>query len=94
MIETLVNLNNNKLKRNVTQIQGGEAVERMKKFLASLSKRRHGKWFLHPLLNQRSQEYPKYQLMMSFEFPLMTYAQQRVKENGGLWVLLGAATLW
>jgi len=43
MIETLVNLKNNKLKRNVTQNQGGEAVERMKKFLANLSKRRHGK---------------------------------------------------
>ncbi|KAJ7593311.1 hypothetical protein C8J56DRAFT_495127 [Mycena floridula] len=41
MIETLTNLKNNKLKRNVTQNQGGEAVERMKKFLTSLGKKRH-----------------------------------------------------
>ncbi|KAF9451893.1 hypothetical protein P691DRAFT_772745 [Macrolepiota fuliginosa MF-IS2] len=41
MLETLVNLKNNKLKRNVTQNQGGEAVERMKKFLVSLSKKKH-----------------------------------------------------
>jgi hypothetical protein len=42
MIETLTNLKNNKVKRNVAQNQGGAAVERMKKFLASLSKSRHG----------------------------------------------------
>lgn len=41
MIETLVNLKNNKLKRNATQNQGGDAVERMKKFLTSLGKKRH-----------------------------------------------------
>ena len=42
MIETLANLKNNKSKRNVTQNQGGAAVERMKKFLSGLSKTRHG----------------------------------------------------
>ncbi|KAL9714399.1 suppressor of glycerol defect [Leucoagaricus gongylophorus] len=41
MVETLINLKNNKVKRNVTQDQGSEAVERMKKFLANLSKRKH-----------------------------------------------------
>ncbi|KAF8150806.1 hypothetical protein B0H34DRAFT_665767 [Crassisporium funariophilum] len=41
MIETLTNLKNNKLKRNVTQNQGGAAVDRMKKFLSGLSKTRH-----------------------------------------------------
>ncbi|RDB25941.1 Suppressor of glycerol defect protein 1 [Hypsizygus marmoreus] len=41
MIETLTNLKNNKLKRNATQNQGAEAVERMKKFLSGLSKKRH-----------------------------------------------------
>ncbi|KAF8907299.1 hypothetical protein CPB84DRAFT_1844000 [Gymnopilus junonius] len=41
MIETLTNLKNNKLKRNVTQNQGGAAVERMKKVLAGLSKTKH-----------------------------------------------------
>jgi nucleolar MIF4G domain-containing protein 1 len=42
MIETLANLKNNKSKRNITQNQGGAAVERMKKFLSGLSKTRHG----------------------------------------------------
>ncbi|KAF9490462.1 ARM repeat-containing protein [Pleurotus eryngii] len=41
MIETLTNLKNNKLKRNATQNQGGDAVERMKKLLSGLSKKRH-----------------------------------------------------
>ncbi|KDR78859.1 hypothetical protein GALMADRAFT_244494 [Galerina marginata CBS 339.88] len=41
MIETLTNLKNNKLKKNVTQNQGGAAVERMKKFLSGLSKTKH-----------------------------------------------------
>jgi nucleolar MIF4G domain-containing protein 1 len=43
MVETLTNLKNNKLKRNTTLNQGGEAVERMKKFLTGLGKARHGK---------------------------------------------------
>ncbi|KAF8206291.1 hypothetical protein K438DRAFT_1917728 [Mycena galopus ATCC 62051] len=41
MVETLTNLKNNKLKRNTTLNQGGDAVERMKKFLSGLSKSRH-----------------------------------------------------
>ena len=53
MVETLINLKNNKVKRNVTQDQGSEAVERMKKFLANLSKRKHGKWFSPPLFHQQ-----------------------------------------
>lgn len=42
MIETLTNLKNNKLKKNANQNQGGEAVDRMKKFLSGLNKNRHG----------------------------------------------------
>jgi nucleolar MIF4G domain-containing protein 1 len=42
MVETLTNLKNNKVKRNTTLNQGGEAVERMKKFLSGLGKTRHG----------------------------------------------------
>ncbi|KAJ7455339.1 hypothetical protein B0H11DRAFT_252563 [Mycena galericulata] len=41
MVETLTNLKNNKVKRNTTLNQGGEAVERMKKFLSGLGKSRH-----------------------------------------------------
>ncbi|KAG6853988.1 hypothetical protein C0991_011851 [Blastosporella zonata] len=40
MIETLTNLKNNKSKRNATQNQGADSVERMKKFLSGLSKKR------------------------------------------------------
>ena len=42
MVETLTNLKNNKVKKAAGQTAGGEAVERMKKFLSGLSKRRHG----------------------------------------------------
>ncbi|KAI9574026.1 hypothetical protein HD554DRAFT_2252704 [Boletus coccyginus] len=41
MIETLTNLKNNKIKKSATQHQGGDAVERMKKFLSGLGKKRH-----------------------------------------------------
>ncbi|KAG2017925.1 MIF4G/MA4 domain-containing protein [Coprinopsis cinerea AmutBmut pab1-1] len=41
MIETLTNLKNNKIKKLGEQNQGGAAVERMKKFLAGLSKTKH-----------------------------------------------------
>ncbi|KAF8638284.1 hypothetical protein AX17_002304 [Amanita inopinata Kibby_2008] len=41
MLEMLTNLKNNKMKRNLTQNQGGEAVERMKKLLSVLGKKRH-----------------------------------------------------
>ncbi|KAG6856902.1 hypothetical protein H0H87_012483 [Tephrocybe sp. NHM501043] len=40
MIETLINLKNNKSKRSATQNQGADSVERMKKFLSGLSKKR------------------------------------------------------
>ena len=42
MVETLVNLKNNKTKRSATQHAEGHAVERMKKFLTGLSKKRQG----------------------------------------------------
>ncbi|TBU48862.1 MIF4G-domain-containing protein [Dichomitus squalens] len=41
MVETLSNLKNNKIKKAAGQMAGGEAVERMKKFLSGLSKKRH-----------------------------------------------------
>ena len=46
MVETLTNLKNNKLKKvaggGASGSAGSEAVERMKKFLSGLSKRKHG----------------------------------------------------
>ncbi|TBU26230.1 MIF4G-domain-containing protein [Dichomitus squalens] len=41
MVETLSNLKNNKIKKAAGQTAGGEAVERMKKFLSGLNKKRH-----------------------------------------------------
>lgn len=43
MVETLSNLKNNKTKKAAGQMAGNEAVDRMKKFLSGLSKKRHGK---------------------------------------------------
>lgn len=44
MIETLSNLKNNKVKKAAGQSAGNEAVDRMKKFLSGLSKKRQG-WY-------------------------------------------------
>lgn len=44
MIETLLNLKNNKAKKvAAAQSQGGDSMERMKKFLSGLTKSRTGK---------------------------------------------------
>jgi nucleolar MIF4G domain-containing protein 1 len=43
MVETLTNLKNNKIRKNGVGTQAGDAMERMKKFLSGLSKKRHGK---------------------------------------------------
>ena len=48
MVETLSNLKNNKIKKAAGQMAGGEAVERMKKFLSGLTKKRHGESPQHP----------------------------------------------
>lgn len=45
MIETLVNLKNNRAKHAATQHAGGDAVDRMKKFLSGLTKKRQGTYF-------------------------------------------------
>lgn len=43
MVETLMNLKNNKVKKvAAAQSQGGDAMERMKKFLNGLNKTRTG----------------------------------------------------
>lgn len=41
MLETLINLKNNKVKRAATQHAGGDVTERLKKFLNGLNKTRH-----------------------------------------------------
>ena len=95
MIETLTNLKNNKLKKNVTQNQGGEAVERMKKFLSGLSKKRHS------MLFGTSSHVPLTLLLLS-QFYRMNHCVSRSKiciprkarENGGWSVPRGEAILF
>jgi hypothetical protein len=41
MLETLINLKNNKIKRATAQQVRGDAAERLKKFLTGLGKTRH-----------------------------------------------------
>ena len=48
MVETLSNLKNNKVKKAAGQTAGGEAVERMKKFLSGPTKKHHGESPQHP----------------------------------------------
>lgn len=43
MIETLINLKNNKPKRNAGQDGRSESVDRMKKFLSGLGRKHHGR---------------------------------------------------
>ena len=42
MLETLINLKNNKVKQPATQAQGVDSVTRLRKFLNGLSKKHHG----------------------------------------------------
>ena len=42
MVETLTNLKNNKVKKAASSGAGVETIDRLKKFLSGLSKKRHG----------------------------------------------------
>ena len=46
MVETLTNLKNNKVRKDMGANTGGDAVERMKKFLSGLGKKRTGAFFM------------------------------------------------
>lgn len=47
MIETLTNLKNNKVKKDASVSAAAGAVDRLKKFLTALSKKRQGVSLLH-----------------------------------------------
>nr|QDK64589.1 putative Sgd1p [Ganoderma lucidum] len=76
MVETLSSLKNNKVKKAAGQTAGGEAVERMKKFLSGLNKKRHG--------SARS-------LVMSHEPLRVSLEDLRSADSKGRWWLVGAA---
>lgn len=42
MVETLTNLKNNKVKKAADSSAGADTVDRLKKFVSGLSKKRHG----------------------------------------------------
>jgi nucleolar MIF4G domain-containing protein 1 len=46
MIETMVNLKNNKIKHSSAQQAGSESVNRLRKFLSGLAKKHHGMFYL------------------------------------------------
>lgn len=53
MIETLSNLKNNKVKKAIGGGASGtgaqEVVERLKKFLSGMNKKRHSEWSFNPM---------------------------------------------
>jgi nucleolar MIF4G domain-containing protein 1 len=88
MIETLTSLKNNKLKRNATQNQGGDAVDRMKKFLSGLSKKRHGMCFCCTRHPNRLYIWAS---VRAHEPLHVSLNDLRSAESKGQWWLVGAA---
>ncbi|KAG5635726.1 hypothetical protein H0H81_010304 [Sphagnurus paluster] len=86
MIETLMNLKNNKIKRNVTQNQGAESVERMKKFLIGLAKKKHGK-----LPNLCAPKISKSFTVLAHEPLRVSLEDLHSAATKGKWWLVGAA---
>lgn len=88
MIETLTNLKNNKNKKSATQHQGGDAVERMKKTLSGLGKKRHGE---PHRMHVSSQNNMKLLLVQAHEALRVSLDDLRAAETKGKWWLVGAA---
>lgn len=83
MVETLSNLKNGKIKRAVGQSQGGETVERLKKFLSGLNKKRHGMYFVPFMITERSLRLLQFAHMSHCVCPSRTFIPRIVKANGG-----------
>lgn len=88
MIETLTNLKNYKTKKSATQHQGGDAVERMKKFLSGLGKKRHGKP-RHACVSFPNDRNPL--SVQTHEALRVSLNDLRSAETKGKWWLVGAA---
>jgi nucleolar MIF4G domain-containing protein 1 len=89
MVETLGNLKNSNSKRNATQNQGGEAVERLKKFLTALSKKKHGK--APPDGFSISLAHSICDTVVAYEPLRITLSDLHSAESKGKWWLVGAA---
>ena len=93
MIETLSNLKNNKVKKLIGGGASGtgaqEAVERLKKFLSGMNKKRHGEDPFDPISKSRR---PYGFCAVKPHEPLrVTLEDLRSAENRGKWWLVGAA---
>ena len=93
MIETLSNLKNNKAKKAIGGGASGtgaqEVVERLKKFLSGMNKKRHGEWSFNPMSKPRK---PYCFCVVKPHEPLrVTLEDLRSAENRGKWWLVGAA---
>jgi len=83
MIETLTNLKNNKIKKSATQHQGGDTVERMKKFLSGLGKKRHGELYSTMFLLANDTTVSQYKRMRHSGYHWVTSVPQKQRVNGG-----------
>ena len=88
MIETLNNLTNNKIKKTAAaQHQGGDAVERMKKFLSGLGKKKHGRLPDPPRYSNGAET----DVVLAHEPLRVTLEDLHSAESRGKWWLVGAA---
>ena len=87
MVETLTNLKNNKVKKAAGQTAGIEAVERMKKFLSGLIKKRHGASYIR-IIGCDCSFAPA---VMSHEPLRVSLEDLRSADTKGKWWLVGAA---
>jgi nucleolar MIF4G domain-containing protein 1 len=85
MIETLSNLKNNRMKKQASN-QGQEAVDRLKKFISSLGKKRHGKRF-----RSRPITVLPTSIVLPHEPLRVKIEDLRSADTKGKWWLVGAA---
>ena len=93
MIETLSNLKNNKVKKAIGGGASGAGaqgtVERLKKFMVGMSKKRHGVWTLDSLSNTKVSS--DFCAVKPHEPLRVTIEDLRSAEDRGKWWLVGAA---
>jgi nucleolar MIF4G domain-containing protein 1 len=92
MVETLTNLKNNKTKRTAgQQHQGGEAVERMKKFLSGIARKRHGTVFFSDTICKCWLTGYCMCVVLAHEPLRVSLEDLHTAESKGKWWLVGAA---
>jgi nucleolar MIF4G domain-containing protein 1 len=92
MVETLNNLKNNKVGKRpaAAQSQDGGSVERMKKFLSGLSKKRHGQQLLISFTERKLTPFHRISVL-SHEPLRVSLADLHSADSKGKWWIVGAA---